>query len=190
MSSKEQYNNNQVEVKNESRVKSHMNLIFIAISFGLAIYFVCVSVLILNNTNKPCIEINKQVNSYERLLDVLDSGKKLRIVMDYNKMTFNDTGNIFYGIDEKTGFDLDDYQYFGPWTVNNPQPYLITSFNKFVVHPTLGPIYNYGKLRIYKDESYMLLSYFIRPDTFDTIVVKSLNGTFDNGGLAIFTLTP
>ena len=184
MSPKESLKNNQVPITN------YINLVALVVALGFSIYFVVVSVLILNNTSKPCFEIEKPLVTYSRLKDTLESGKKLRLVMDYNKMTFNGSSGVYYGRNEKSGFDFQDFQYFGKMSIGNPQAYLITSFNKFIVHPRYGPIYNYGKLTINEDETYELLSYFITPDTFNILVIQLLNGTMANGGLGLFQMTP
>ena len=69
-------------------------------------------------------------------------------------------------IDEVSGFDLEDYQYFARGVIGNKLEYIITSFASLVVHPTYGSIYDYGKVRIFETGDFEIIVYFLDAVTF------------------------
>lgn len=176
----------------EVRVKklSTFHLIFGLTLLAFGVYFVVVSAIILYNTTPGTIcrgprIPDRQIGNYESLREALENGEKLRIVMDYSKMSFFMNDVQVPTVDEKSGFDLEDFQYFGRMSINNPLAYIITSFNKLVIHQTYGAIYNYGKMRIFEDEYFELISYFIRPTDFSILELKSFNGTLKDGSVLL-----
>ncbi len=153
----------------------------------LFIYIVTITAIGLNTIKND----DTSTLTYTEVKNSLFNGDKLRIVMKYKYMDFyfNNTkmespGYHFFSIwrkknkvfimeiiynikiDEVSGFDLEDYQYFARGVIGNKLEYIITSFVSLVVHPTYGSIYDYGKVRIFETGDFEIIVYFLDAVTY------------------------
>jgi hypothetical protein len=68
--------------------------------------------------------------------------------------------------DEISGFDLQDFQYFARGVIGNKLEYVITSFIALIQHPRYGPMYDYGKVRLYESGFFEIEVFFLDARTF------------------------
>lgn len=137
------------------------------------------------------VEGNKnELNNYADIRDSFNKGNNLKLVMNYHLMNFYINNTKLPSPDEKSGFDISQYQFFGRGSVGNPLEYLITSFNVFVYHPKYKAIYDYGKLRLYENDFFILESYFLNPLDFSIYELKTLNGTLSSKAITFYQQTP
>lgn len=169
--------------------KFNHNKLIVA-NFGLTIVLfistITISVIILTSLSNE----DRILKNYVEIRNSLDTGNNLRLIMDYKYMNYYFNGTKKESPDEKSGFDLSQYQFFARFEIGNPLEYIITSFNAFVFHPFYKSIFNYGKLRIYENDYFILESYFINPVNYSVIEYKTLNGTLPSKGLSFFQQTP
>jgi hypothetical protein len=171
------------EGKGNSSILLKIILALVVIFF---VYFVVISAILLSFLSYE----NKKLLSYEEIRDGLANGNKIRIVMDYTYMDYYVNGTKKETPDEKSAFDLQQYQYFARQSIGNELEYIITSFTTFVYHPIFKSILDYGKIRIYENQKYEISVYFLDADTFAIIEYKILNGTLAKGGLSFFQQSP
>ncbi|CAF1004043.1 unnamed protein product [Brachionus calyciflorus] len=175
-----------VQIKSNNKNSLHIiNVITLIILIALSIFAIVVSVIYFQNSTTE----SRSLLKYEEVKQALNNGHKLRIVMDYKDMNFYFNDTLTPSPDEKSGFDLNDYQYFARNAIGNPKEFIITSFTIMVVHPRYGPIFDYGKIRMYEDEKFELIVYFLNAADYKVIEYKSFNTTLDAGHVRFYQQT-
>lgn len=176
-------NNDYSNKKSQTTIVNFMSLALLVLFF---IFFTILSIIFLTNT---LTSESRSLLSYDEVKDALNNGNKLRIIMDYKGMNFYFNNTVEPSPDEKSGFDLNDYQYFARMAIGNPLEFIITSFTILVVHPTYGPIYDYGKIRMYENGKFELIVYFLNAADYKIIEYKSFNTTIDAGHVKFYQQT-
>lgn len=155
----------------------------------ITLFFICFSALSIVFFTKTLSSESRSLLNYDDVKNALNDGNKLRIVMNYKGMNFYFNNTMEPSPDEKSGFDLNDYQYFARMAIGNPLEFIITSFSILVVHPTYGPIFDYGKIRMYETGKFELIVYFLNASNYNVIEYKSFNTTLDSGYVKFYQQT-
>lgn len=151
------------------------------------------SLLITSLISIGCVSASfaGKLTSYEQLTKALTSGDSVKFVFDASHCQKVSGSRI-----EKTrdmnmvgGGDFHVYNIY-PITVGDKVKNGAATSNTILVnHSTLGPIYNYVRLRVFEDNSAELYSAFYSPTTFKTLGDKSYTCQVDSdksaGGISL-----
>lgn len=124
-----------------------------------------------------------QIHSFDELLLSLDSGEKVRAIVHYGrcKLYINETEQSV-SPDAVAGMDIDTFEYFPAGVAGNKLPIIVFSESKLINNPTgKGYVYNYGKFKIYSDNSVEITARYLRPGNQKVIMDELFKGIIDNG---------
>lgn len=180
-------------IKSEEKTKNKsiqwLDISILVVLVAFLVYFLIASIIWLNSVSASSHELKSL--TYEEIRDALADGEDLRIIANYKYMNIDTVPGQTNSVGEQTGFNTEHYQYFARMSIGNPVAYVITSYSIFTMHPTFGPIYDYGKLRIYENESYELVIDYIKADDYTIILTQRRTGSLNGDkGVQLFKHTP
>lgn len=187
MNAKEQYVVYQEPLANKTK-KTPMKSCSLFVFILLVIYFIITSYIFLKYACDTYFR-DYEIDSYDEIKDSLANGDKLRIVMDYSKMTYYSNGTKVEPPNEKSGFDVEDYKFFGR-TSNKTFEYIQVSFTKMSVYPAYLAIYEYGTISFFTGGFFDISVYLYKANNFTFLESKRFTGPIQNGGLQFSPQTP
>lgn len=135
----------------------------------------------------------KQLTSFEQIIDALKSGKQVKVVIFYADCQLISDNKI----EEKSpnaigGMDINTYEYFAKGSVYNKLAFLATSKTKLIENPIgKGYVYNYVKIKISEDNNVRIIARYLNPKTYEEIMDESfyteINNTKNNGAAFFYT---
>ena len=128
-----------------------------------------------------------RINTFDQLMESLNTGEQVRVVIHYalckwatDKIEQKPTPNAI------TGMDIDTYEYFAPGVVYNKEAFMVFSDTKLIQNPIgKGMVYNYGKIRIYADNSVQVTAEYLNPKSYKVLMHQVFKGKI-NEGINIF----
>lgn len=116
---------------------------------------------------------------YESLLRSVESGKSVRIFVDYSL-----TKLVVEGKDEpapkaKGGFMIGNWEWFDVGVVRNKLAYIAASETSIVVHPSYGAVHNYVKFRFYSDGTVTINARYLKPGDLTTVMDETFTATLE-----------
>lgn len=126
---------------------------------------------------------NKPLKDFNELMGALNGGYNVSVVIHYAKCQLEIDGEIQENSpDAIGGMEIDVYEYFAPMTVYNKLAFVVTSKSKLIQNPIGdGYVYNYVKLKIYEDDSVIIIAQYIDPLTYKVIMDEKFIGMINNG---------
>jgi hypothetical protein len=140
----------------------------------------------LQNCDETQSRSKRLKGDFEQIKKDLFDGNKLRFVFDYEKMNLYINGQLQSKSPNAVGgFDIEIFEYFGPFVANNPVPYIAASSNALIIHSRYGVIYNYGKLRIYEDNRIEVGVVYIDVKTTNIVFQETFNATLPSDAVRV-----
>ncbi len=126
---------------------------------------------------------NKPMKSFDELMEALNAGYEVRVVIHYAKCKLEIDGEIQESSpDAIGGMEIDVYEYFAPMTVYNKLAFVVNSKSKLIQNPLgEGYVYNYVKLKTYADNSVIVIAQYLDPLTYEVIMDEKFIGVINNG---------
>ena len=87
--------------------------------------------------------------------------------------------------------EITTFEYFASGTTGNSFPFIVFSDSRLIMNPNAkGFIYNYGKFKIYSDNSVEITARYLNPKNYKVIMEELFKGMIDNGsndgGISLF----
>ncbi len=162
----------------------HKDLLFIARRILI--------VFILFTTGFVSSAQSKQILNFDELMQSLNSGEKVRVVMHYAQCKlFIDNKEQSSAPDAVSGMEINTYEYFAPGAARNKLAFVVFSDSKLISNPKgKGYVYNYGKVRINSDNSVKITARYLNPKNFkvlmDEYFESEINDGKNNGGVYLY----
>lgn len=122
------------------------------------------------------------IPDFGELMELLNSGEKVRIVIHYALCHWQDTSVKESVPDAVAGMDIDTYEYFAAGAVRNKIEFCVFSNSKLIQNPIgKGFVYNYGKVRINADNTVIVTAKYIHPKSFKVLMNETFVGKLNNG---------
>lgn len=131
-----------------------------------------------------------KANTYKEVRNALSIGNKLRAVVHYDKMNLYVDGVKVKSPNVTTGLGIENYEHFERESVGNDLAYIATSNTQLISHPKFGVLYNYGKIRIFEDETIEIEMKYLDPVTYKVITQELFNSTLSSGAIYFFNQSP
>ncbi len=135
----------------------------------------------------------KQLTSFEQIIDALKSGKQVKVVIFYADCQLISDNKI----EEKSpnaigGMDINTYEYFAKGAVYNKLAFLVASKTKLIENPIgKGYVYNYVKIKISEDNNVRIIARYLNPKNYVEIMDESfytqINNTKNDGAAFFYT---
>ncbi len=124
-----------------------------------------------------------QIRNFDDLMQSLNSGEKVRIVMHYSKCNlFIDQKEQPSSPDAVSGMEISTFEYFAPGATGNNLAFLVFSDSKVISNPKgKGYVYNYGKVRINSDNKVIITARYLNPKNFKVIMDEYFEGEINDG---------
>lgn len=123
-----------------------------------------------------------RLNSFDHLMEALNNGERVRIIIDYAQCNWQDTTKQSPIPEAITGMDIGTYEYFAPGTIHNQRAYVVFSNTILIENPIgKGFVYNYGKVRIYEDQSVQVTAKYIHPKRLKVLMNAVFIGRINDG---------
>lgn len=116
--------------------------------------------------NLSLLAKTKQLKNFDELMQALNSGEIVRIVVHYGDCQLISQNEV----QERSpnaigGMNIDVYEYFAPMSIGNQQAFVSFSQAKLINHG--GFIYNYAKIRVYDDNKVKITAQYLDPEDFE-----------------------
>lgn len=123
------------------------------------------------------------LENFEELMEALNSGEKVRVVIDYGNCQLI-AGNEIQDRSPKAigGMALDTYEYFADNALGKNVAFVVASENKLIANPIgAGYVYNYAKVKVDKENKVRLTARYIDPLTFQEKMDENFFTEMNNG---------
>lgn len=155
----------------------------------LGVYFVtALAFLLANMTKSSCVQNNLELETFESVKKALDSGHKIRFLIDNTKMNINSDGTYIGSYGRIIGFDLNEFRFYDTSTPSVKTPFFISSYHKLIYRNVFNYffVYEFLKVRIYENNSFDFKLHLIDPVTYSLISFQFANGTLGDKSLKVF----
>lgn len=126
----------------------------------------------------------KQVQNFNELMEFLNRGERVRVVIHYAKCTLIwDNELQKESPDAVSGLNIDTYEYFARKAVrNNEKAFLVFSENHLIQNPKgKGYVYNYGKVRLDEDGDVKITVSYVEPLTLEETMTEKFFTKMNDG---------
>jgi len=145
--------------------------------------------LIISFISTVSIGNPERINSISELLNKLKDGYTPRIIINYS-LCISDNQDSEVTKEIIGGMTLDNFEYFSPGSINNPNGYIATSESHLIQHNKYGNVLNYIKIRFFDNEKVEIIARYLNPETFEVIMDQTyksiINNSKNNGGVSLF----
>lgn len=134
----------------------------------------------------------KQLNSFDELMEVLNSGGEVRVIMHYAKCQLISDNEIEEKVpDAIGGMTIDVYEYFAIGAVRNDEAFVVFSQAKLIQYPMgKGYVSNYAKVKISADNKIRITAEYLDPITYEIKMTEnfftSVNDGNNDGGVFLY----
>lgn len=123
-----------------------------------------------------------RIKSFDHLMEALNSGEQVRIIIDYAQCGWQDTTKQSPVPEAIAGMNIGTYEYFAPGAIHNQTAFVVFSNAVLIENPIgQGFVYNYGKVRIYEDHSVQVTAKYIHPKRFKVLMNEVFIGKINDG---------
>jgi hypothetical protein len=123
-----------------------------------------------------------RIKSFDQLMEALNSGERVRIIIDYSLCGWQDTTKQSPIPEAISGMDIGTFEYFAPGAIHNQRAFVVFSNSVLIENPIgQGFVYNYGKVRIYEDHSVQVTAKYIHPKRFKILMNEVFTGKINDG---------
>jgi hypothetical protein len=123
-----------------------------------------------------------QITSAAGLLEVLQQGETVRVVVHYAKCRLIGDGRARQPLpDIVAGMTIDAFEYFPPGAIKNEKGFLAFSECQLIEHRTHGHVFNYVRVRVFADGSVQITSRYLKPGTYELVMNEAYAGSLNDG---------
>lgn len=130
-----------------------------------------------------------QLTTFADLLATLETGTRVRVVLDYAKCTIGGAP----APNALGAMNLDTFEWFGKNVVGNPKAYIAASENH-LISLSSGFVYDYVKVRVAEDEKVTIDVKYLDPVTFavsvDEVIDCGISDATTERGATFFKMSP
>lgn len=134
----------------------------------------------------------KQLNSFDELMETLNSGGQVRVIMHYAKCQLISDNEIEDRVpDAIGGMTIDVYEYFAEGAVRNKKAFVVFSQAKLIQNPLgKGYVSNYAKVKVYADNEVKITAEYLDPISLEVKMTEnfftSINDGSNEGGVFLY----
>ena len=124
----------------------------------------------------------QRLKNYDELIRALTSGKAVRALAHYRKMTL-----IVDGKEEKEsvdaigGVNIDAWEQFAKGVVRNDKAYVAFSHTNLIAHPRYGHVHNYVRFRVYEDGAVEITARYLDATSYKVVMDETFRGKISDG---------
>ncbi len=141
------------------------------------------------------VSINAQDNrllNFEDMMDAMKSGNTVKAVIYYGQAEMiiagEESDEKEMGPDAIGGMEFKTWEYFAKGVVRNELAYVAASETVLIGHPFYGYVLNYGKVRIYEDNSAEITVRYLDPNTYEVKMDEKFLTTIFKGEIGAIHL--
>ena len=121
-----------------------------------------------------------QLNSFEELMEALEHGEEVRVVVHYGDCQLISGNEIKERVpDAIGGMGINVFEYFAKMSVGNEKAFLAFSHTSLINYG--GYIYNYAKFKVMEDGKVKITAQYANPGSFDLEMDENFFSTINNG---------
>lgn len=126
---------------------------------------------------------NPQVKNFKELMEALNSGKCVKVIIHYQKCQLICDNEIQSKSPAAVGgMMIDTYEFFDTMAVKNKKAFVVSSTSKLIEYPKGdGYVYNYVKIKISDDNNVKIIARYVDPVTFETKMDESFYAKINDG---------
>jgi hypothetical protein len=109
----------------------------------------------------------KRLESFNEIYNVLKSGEKVRVIIEYAKCKLIADNEETTAPDAVGGMDINNFEYFAPKSIKNDKAFISTSQTVLINHPKYGYVYNYVKLKFDEENKVKITAQYVDPKTYE-----------------------
>lgn len=138
----------------------------------------------------------KQLNNYAQLLDALAKGDNVKAVIHFDKckMKKNGLNTHFHETAASTSINFNVFSHYKVLTDDEMKYTIATSNTILTEHSLFGPVYAYGRLRIFEDNSAEFHAAYYDPRTYEARAMVnytcSIGESVDQESIALYDTSP
>ncbi len=119
----------------------------------------------------------QRLKNYDELIRALTSGKAVRAVAHYKKMTLiGDGKEEKESVDAIGGVSIDAWEQFAKGVVRNDKAYVAFSHTNLIAHPRYGHVYNYVRFRVYEDGVVEITARYLDATSYKVVMDETFRG--------------
>lgn len=126
---------------------------------------------------------NPQIKNFQELMDALNSGKCVKVIIYYEKCQLISDNEIQKSSPAAVGgMIIDTYEFFDTMAVRNKKAFVVSSTSKLIENPKGdGYVYNYVKIKITDDNSVKITARYLNPTNFETNMDECFYANMNDG---------
>lgn len=134
----------------------------------------------------------KQLNSFDGLMEALNKGGQVRVIMHYAKCQLISDNEIEEKVpDAIGGMSIDVYEFFEKGSVRNEQAFVVFSQTKLIQNPRgNGFVNNYAKVKIFADNKIKITAEYLEAVSYEVKMTEnfftSINDGENDGGVFLY----
>lgn len=139
--------------------------------------------LILLTISASALPQPVMIRSFSELMEMLKSGHEVRAVIHYaqchREAGEKDSAAVQ---DVMASLHIDTWEFFNRNTIGNPMAFVVFSEFKLIAHPKKAKYqYNYGKVKVFEDNTATVDARYLHPRTFKTLMKQQYRCMVGNG---------
>jgi hypothetical protein len=123
----------------------------------------------------------KRANTYHTLMESLQNGQQIRLVMHYALCQLRVEGEAVPAPDAIGGMEIRTWEHFARGVIRNERAFVSTSETALIAHPRHGHVFNYVRVRIYEDSSVEITARYLKTGSYDIVMDETFSGKLSSG---------
>ena len=132
----------------------------------------------------PLPPSHPRLPTYADVLGALANGHAVRVLVRYAMCIMTVQGRRTAAVpDSAGGLEIKTWEHFarGAAAHRNQKAYLSASETVLNAHPRHGSVLHHVRLRIYEDDSVLITTRYLKPDTYEVVMAESFEGRLSGG---------
>lgn len=131
----------------------------------------------------------EQITNFEDLMNKLNSGEEVRIIMHYGDCQLISDNKISVAPRAIGGMSIDTYEYFAKGSIRNKLAFVAFSESKLINMRDF--VINYVKVKITSDDKVRIVAQYVNPKTYEIEMNESfyteINDKKNDGAVYLYT---
>lgn len=123
----------------------------------------------------------KQLTSFNEVLDHLKAGKQVNVVIHYGKCLLVSDGDTLKSPAAIGGMPLLPYEYFPAKLFGNPLAFIASSETVLISHRKYKYVNNYVKLKILENDNVEITARYLLPKNLKVVMDETFYGKINDG---------
>lgn len=123
----------------------------------------------------------KQLTSFNEILDYLKAGKPVNVVIHYGKCILVSDGDTIKSPAAIGGMPLMPYEYFPPKILGNPLAFIACSETVLIANRKYKYVQNYVKLKILENNNIEITARYLLPKNLKEVMDETFYGKINDG---------